>query len=431
MLRELILKEVKDLIRDPRIWLPFIISALILPVVGLIISTGIRGSVAEISAPINLLVNDLDNEFLTKYVLGNLSKLGLINNLTVVHVGDLTSLKTMALEGGFDVILIIGDGFTRSLLSGLKANITLIDVVRTVGMMSSLKSSIITSLFNDVVGDVVLRYYGLNTSSSIIKSPTNALIMTYLVPRNQLITGSSSLLTQLSMTSLIIPLALMIITISVLQMAATSTAIENEEKTLEVLLTLPISRFSILMSKLLGSFTVALVGSSFNILGFIIYFYIFSTTLTTSVPTSTLDLTPSIYLIDLTSITYLAVSVILTSLAMAALGVTIGVLSSDVRIASTISGPIVMLVILPSYYIMFVDTLKIGAPLRYLLYALPFTQPMMIAKEAVITRPDSLTPIWLATSLLFSIMLLLLTSKMLALDKLLRAQRVLSSIRRR
>ncbi len=431
MLRELILKEVKDLIRDPRIWIPFIISALILPLVGLVVSTGIKEGVAEVSAPINLLVSDLDNGFLTKYVLDNLSKLELINNLTIAHVKDLAHLKAIALEGGFDVILIINEGFTKSLLSGLKANITLIDVVKTVGMMSALKSSIVTSLLNDVVGDIMLRYYGLNISSSIIKWPTNAIIMTYLVPRNQLVAGSSSLLTQLGMTSFIMPLVLMIITISVLQMAATSTAVENEERTLEVLLTLPMSRFDILMSKLLGSFTVALVGSSFNVFGFVIYFYIFSATLTTSVPASTLDFAPNIYLIDPTSIMYLTVSVVLASLAMASLGVTIGVLSNDVRIASTISGPIVMLVILPSYYIMFVDTLKIGAPLRYLLYALPFTQPMMIAKESVISRPDALTPMWLATSLLFSIMLLLLTSKMLTLDKLLRVQRALSSIRRR
>jgi ABC-2 type transport system permease protein len=43
MLKELILKEFKDLVRDPRIWIPFIISALVLPLTGLIVSRWYEG----------------------------------------------------------------------------------------------------------------------------------------------------------------------------------------------------------------------------------------------------------------------------------------------------------------------------------------------------------------------------------------------------
>lgn len=431
MFKELLLKEVKDLVRDPRIWLPFIISALVLPAIGFIVSTGVSESIKEVTSPIKLLVSNLDGGGITEYVLSNLSRYEVIGKLKVVSVRDFKLLKELAVSEDFDAILIIWDGFSESLVSNSRANVTVIDVIRYVGLTSTLKSTTVLSLLNDAIADVLLRSYGVNLSISYVKSPTNPSFMSYVASRDELVLGYQQVLMQLGLTSFILPLVMMIVTITVLQMAATSTAVENEEKTLEVLLTLPVSRFKILLSKLLGSFIVALVGSTFNILGFILYIYIFSTTITVSTVDGGLGLTPSLYLLEFTSAIYLIVSLVLASLAMAALGTTIGVLSSDVRIATTISGPIVMLVILPGYYLMFTDTMKLEVHLRYLLYALPFTQPMLIAKEAIAVRPDPLTPLWLLTSLLFSLVLISLTSHLLTLDKLLKLQRIFSSFRMR
>lgn len=212
-------------------------------------------------------------------------------------------------------------------------------------------------------------------------------------------------------------------------MAATSTAIENEEKTLEVLLTLPIPRFKILLGKLLGSFSVALLGSALNIAGFITYFYIFSVGFSTTLGNG-VEITQTLFLIQPGYILYLVISLVLASLAMATLGVTIGVLSSDVRIATTVSGPISMFVIIPSYYVMFTDVSRLSPIIKSLLYAIPFTQPMIMSKELMISQPDQLTPIWLLTSLMFSLTLIVLTSKILMFDKLIRIQRIFSRFRR-
>ena len=56
-----------------------------------------------------------------------------------------------------------------------------------------------------------------------------------------------------------------------MQIAATSVASEKEEKTLETLLSLPISRFTILFGKLAGSTIVAAVGAIAIIIGFNYY----------------------------------------------------------------------------------------------------------------------------------------------------------------
>jgi ABC-2 type transport system permease protein len=432
MLKELILKEFKDLVRDPRIWIPFIISALVLPLTGLIVSGGMRESISGIAIPSNVLVSDLDDTQLTRYVINNLNITGLVAKLEVVNISDMELLKDIAVSKGYEVIIIITPGFTNTVLNNLRPNLTIVDVVKSISFIPSLKSSIFSSVMNDLVGDYILKTHGVNLTLDLVKQPVNTVSLTYISTINQTVVGGSGIFVQVSMTSILMPIMFMIITITVLQMAATSTAIENEEKTLEVLLTLPISRFKILLGKLLGSFAVALLGSLASIVGFIIYILMFSTVFQSMIPsTEGFNITPIFNLINLKSVVYLIVSLILSSFAMAALGVTVGVLSSDVRIASTISSPIVMLVVLPGYYVMFADVGRLGSTLKYLLYMIPFTQPMIMAKELMFSSPGELTILWLITSLIFSLVLILLTSQLLRFEKLVRVQRFVSRLRRR
>lgn len=429
MLNELIKKEFKDLVRDPRIWIPFIISALILPVMGFVLSLGMRESVAEIASPSNVLVNDLDRSELTSYLISSLRDAKIVSKVEVVKTLDMEALLNYASSQSFDVVVLFEEGFKTAVNRNVRPNITIIDVVKSASFIPSLKSTFIASLINELLGDYILRSYGVNTSAYFIRSPTNIVTFTYIATYNQTLPGGSTIFAQLSITSFMLPIAFMIITIGVLQMAATSTAIENEEKTLEVLLTLPLSRFKILMGKLLGSFAVALIGSALNIAGFLIYFYVFSIGMSSAVGGAT-ELTPALALIQPTSLTYLVVSLVLASFAMATLGVTIGVLSSDVRIATTVSSPLSMLVIIPSYYIMFADVSRLNPVVKSLLYAIPFTQPMIMSKELILSKPDQLLPIWLLTSLTFSIILILLTSRILVFEKLVRIQRAISRFRR-
>ncbi|MCC6021878.1 MAG: ABC transporter permease [Desulfurococcaceae archaeon] len=432
MLKELILKEFKDLVRDPRIWIPFIISALVLPLTGLIVSGGMRESISGIAIPSNVLVSDLDNTQLTRYVINNLNTTGLVAKLEVVNISDMELLKDIAVSKGYEVIIIITPDFTNTVLNNLRPNLTIVDVVKSISFIPSLKSSIFSSVINDLVGDYILKTHGVNLTLDLVKQPVNTVSLTYISTINQTVVGGSGIFVQVSMASILMPIMFMIITITVLQMAATSTAIENEEKTLEVLLTLPISRFKILLGKLLGSFAVALLGSLASIVGFIIYILMFSTVFQSMIPsTEGFNITPIFNLINFKSVAFLIVSLILSSFAMAALGVTVGVLSSDVRIASTVSSPIVMLVVLPGYYVMFADVGRLGSTLKYLLYMIPFTQPMIMAKELMFSSPGELTILWLITSLIFSLVLILLTSQLLRFEKLVRVQRFVSRLRRR
>jgi len=60
------------------------------------------------------------------------------------------------------------------------------------------------------------------------------------------------------MAAFLVPLLAISLALTPMQMAATSMAVENEERTLETLLTLPVRPRDILLAKLLGMFAVAL-----------------------------------------------------------------------------------------------------------------------------------------------------------------------------
>lgn len=431
-MRALIAKEIKDLMRDPRIWIPFIISALVLPVMGILLSSGISESVESARTPVRAAVVDLDLSNLSRVTVGELSNQPAVSVVKVIQDVGLSNLEGIAHEYDVDAILVIPSGFEGDVLRGLRPNITVINVIKSASLMTTPKGVVLSYVINDVLGSLLLKLHNATVSLELIKFPVNTITLNYLINRNLTIAGGAEVFTRIGMTSFVMPLILMIITISILQMAATATAVENEEKTLEVLLTLPISRVSILLSKLLGSFTVALVGSSLNIIGFVLYLYIFSSTLTLPVSSeSMISLTPAFNLIPTSSVIYMAASVVLTALAMAALGVTIGALSSDVRIAATISGPVVMAIVLPGYYVMFADTFKLSPVIRALLYITPFTQPLIMSKELVIAEPSSVTPLWLLASLAFSIALIALTSYAFTLEKLSKLQRSLTRFGRR
>jgi ABC-2 type transport system permease protein len=77
--------------------------------------------------------------------------------------------------------------------------------------------------------------------------------------------------------SIALPITIMILLTYSIQIAATSVAVEKEEKTLETLLTMPMDRLAILLGKLSGSIVVAAVGAIAYMAG---YSYLMGSVLT-------------------------------------------------------------------------------------------------------------------------------------------------------
>jgi ABC-2 type transport system permease protein len=200
-----------------------------------------------------------------------------------------------------------------------------------------------------------------------------------------------------------------------MQIAATSVAMEKEEKTLETLLTMPTDRFAILMGKLSSSIIVAGVGAIAYTFGF--NYYISS--LTSAIPVSgnmnlvALGLAPSLF-----GYLLLGISLFVTLLAALALAVILSAFAQDVRSAQSLVSYVYPFLFVPALALMYVDINVLPFALKAIFYAIPFSQPIIASKA--VAMGDYLTAgLGVVYVTAFTLVIMYIASRLFATEKIL------------
>jgi len=203
-----------------------------------------------------------------------------------------------------------------------------------------------------------------------------------------------------------------------MQIAATSVASEKEEKTLETLLTLPIGRMTILAGKLVGS----VIGTAIGALAFVIGWNYYMGSITSAfqeapgVNLEAIGLAPT-----LTAYLLLGASLFVTLISALALAVSISVFAEDVRSAQTMVGYMYIVIIFPMIFMMYADINALPLPLRLILFAIPYTHPMLAARAAF--TGEYLTAIMgLGYVIVFTFVVLYVAAKIFGTEKILTAK---------
>ena len=344
--RNILIKELKELIRDPKILIGIIIIPIVMfPALGLVIGYAEQTAIEQAQKTSLLVLNNDGGNWsqaLISYLKAAGAETTIANDLTPQQLVD----QGLLAKNNATQFVEIPQGFTENFTKHFAGDTNIMAVVNVYGeftiggVFSNIGSSGITSLvynFNRYVAPDVL----LTTQSSIIKGE----IQQNVDPA----TLSSLLLSQ----SIILPITIMILLTYSMQIAATSVAMEKEEKTLETLLTVPVDRFSILMGKLSSSALVAGLGAITYLIG---YSYLFGS-ITSGVPTTgtsldlaTLGLAPTAFGYFL-----LGISLFVTLLAGLALAVIMSAFAEDVRGATALVGYVYPLIFIPSLALIYID----------------------------------------------------------------------------
>jgi ABC-2 type transport system permease protein len=410
--RNILIKELKELIRDPKILVGIIIIPVIMfPVLGLVIGYA-EQTAMEQAQKTRLLVlnNDGGNwsETFISYLQAAGAETTIVNNLTpqqLVNQGRLA-------ENNATQFVEIPQGFTENLTKHFASDTKITAVVNVYGIFniggifSNIGSSGITGLvysFNRYVAPDVLQ----TTQSSIIKGE----IQQNVDPS----TLSSLLISQ----SIILPIAIMILLTYSMQIAATSVAMEKEEKTLETLLTVPVDRFSILMGKLSSSALVAGLGAITYLVG---YSYLFGS-ITSGVSTTGASLDLAALGLAPTALGYilLGITLFVTLLAGLALAVIMSAFAEDVRGATALVGYVYPLIFIPSFALIYIDINVLPLPIKAVLFAIPFSQPI-IASKAVIAGDYLTTILGIIYVTAFTLVVMYIASRLFATEKILTAK---------
>jgi ABC-2 type transport system permease protein len=412
-------KELKELVRDPKVLLGMIVFPLILfPVMGSIMGYSMQSAQEQAAkTPLVVVNNDGENwsESLIQILSNYSSKVSVMNNVII----NKTSASELLSKYNTTQFIVIPKGFSANMNAHeanatVKADISFYGVFSGGGVFESVGSSIIDNLvylFNRIVAPDAIY----SQKSTIIKGE----IYNNVDP---------AALSRLMMSQAIaMPVIIIILLSYSMTIAATSVAMEKEEKTLETLLTLPMDRFAILMGKLSGSILIAAVGALAYMVGFNYYIGGITSTIPSGVNFNlvNLGLVPSLF-----GYLLLGISLFVTILSALALAVIISAFAEDVRTAQSLVGYVYPFLFIPAIALMYLDINSVPLALKVVLYAIPYTQPI-VASKAVIMGDYWTAVLGIIYVTAFTLAVMYVASRLFATEKILTAKLKMRGLRKR
>ncbi len=416
-LRNIIVKEVKELVRDPRILLGIILVPLLMfPLMGFMMRTS-QEAAMESMKNLSVGIIDLDNDVFAQ----NLTEfLEVYGNLKVETL-DASSINEVARyvqDSNVTAVIVVPEDFSKNLTEGIRVELKVYGVFRGGGIAESGAFSAISSplqYFEQRLVDQRLREALLDPD--VVLNPIE--ISPGSVVKGEPVDVNPDTLFAVAMTQFIgFPLAIILLIILAMQLAATSVASEKEEKTLETLLSLPISRFTLLMGKLTGSVIVAALGAIATIVGVLYYMgsITFGAATEMMVDLSAVGLAPGLF-----GYAVLGLSLFVSLLSALALAVVVSVFADDVRGAQSLLSFVYLPLFIPMLVLMFTDINALPPSLGMILLAIPFTHPMLAARA--MTTGDYFTAIWgIGYVAIFTLVILYVAARIFATEKILTMQ---------
>ena len=374
-LLNIVLKEIKELVRDPKVLLPMIVIPLVMfPLMGFAVQTSMETAAQSIGETSIGLINEDQGP-----VAQSLESYLAVFNFTITHLDGvpLEQALVQVQDSNLTSLIIIPSGFSDNIIEGKTADITVYTPFKGGGVIESTRSSTVNALLSNFE-QVILNQ---RISQEFPESNATEVLNPIALNDKSIVKGKSADVSpdilfglMLSQTT-VMPVGMITLLIFAMQLAATAVASEKEEKTLETLLTLPINRTMILAGKLTGSIIVALVGAVAYIVGFGYYMNSF----TGMVPTEAVDLAAIGMAPSLASYAILGISLFMALISALALAISLSVFAEDVRGAQALVGPLSILFVFPMIFAIFTDINALPFPLSTILLAIPFTHPLLAA----------------------------------------------------
>jgi ABC-2 type transport system permease protein len=416
-LMRIIKKEVLEMVRDPRLLLGMIIvPVLIFPLIGMSMSASVS-SVEDSMSHIELGIVNLDG--------GNRSD-DLISFMVAHGITDsyYSSADLDMMLGGIkypvDLFMVIQQNFTQTIEANGSALVVLYTTLETYSISEGLKSEGISALVYEYRESVLNERIAQSYTGVDISEVKNPVVVSSLsVIDGEVVANSPSEITNQMMTqSIMIPMVLMILLIMAAQLAATSVAMEKEEKTLETLLTTPVPRSTILFGKIAGVVVISAIAVVAYMVGFSYYM---SSMNAISSDGSGIDLAAIGLAPSPEGMVILLATLFLSLVSALSLSVLVASFTEDVRSAQSLLGVLYVPIFIPALVLMFVDISQLPGIAQGAILAIPFTYPILAAK-AMYTGEYTLVLFGIVYQVIFTAVIIYVASRFFSSEKILTAR---------
>jgi ABC-2 type transport system permease protein len=317
------------------------------------------------------------------------------------------------------LLLIIPQGFGDSLVEFEPKTIETYTYMRSFSLIGARGSAIlrgVVTALNQVISNNYLKEKLPGNDPEKIKNPIRS--RDFVIVKSKMAEGSAAqIAATISSQSVLVPVVLMMIIIYCSQMVISAVAMEKQNKTLETLLTVPISRASIITAKMLSAGLVGLLSAAIYMVGF----KSFMGGMTSDIQSSaqTLETMKSLGLTYSTmGYLLLGISLFIAILCALALAMILGVLAEDFRSAQAMIMPMIFLAMIPYFLALFADFNTMSLPVKIFTLAIPFSHPFMTTQNLYLQNYGA---IWggIAYMLAVFAVLVFLAARIFSTDKIL------------
>lgn len=369
----LLKKELAELINMQTI-LSIVVSLVMFVILGNVMSVTMEEAVKQ-EYTLNIIDHD-DTDF-TANLIDRLKECGAEVKLYDAD-GDYADILASTEQ---ESVIILPEGFSDTVQSGKTCEVISIEGMKSSAMMSNLKgNSSALSLISSCISEIFAEQFGISADDiKIINNPISVSEST-VVGNESAQAGKSDIMNQLMTKSMILPIIVFMLIVMTSQTLISAISNEKIDKTLETLLSAPVSRISILTAKMLATSIVALLQAVVFMVGF--SFFMSGATESASEIASTMagqvmpvDEAMQKLGLVLSGADYILIGVQMFFTVMICLSISLmlGVLVTDTKQSQTVVMPLLFGAMIPYMISMFADINTLPIVIRIIVYAIPFT----------------------------------------------------------
>jgi len=403
MIGNIVKKEFKELFTLSTL-IPIVVVAIVFASVGQMIG-GVEESMEE--KPVIGIVDIDDGDF------SDIAMSVLTERAEVIYDGSDAEegLEEVRKENGV-ALLVIPENFSQNIYANHPGEIEIYWIMKGAGMMDSISSGTVEGLIQAVNQEISKKLIQQDSSSdpALVLNPTTRIDTTSFKGKEIEGLSPSQLGNMLNSQSIVIPIVVMMLIIMAGASVISSMGLEKENKTLETLLTLPVRRSHIVIGKIVGSALVGMIMAAIYMIGFSRYM--------SSFQTSDINLADFGLALGMPDYLLVGISLFVALLAGLALCIVLGTFAKNYRSAQALIFPITALAMISSFIVMFKDFDTIPVILRVLLFAIPFSHPMM-AMRALMLDNYFLVIGGIAYTAVFTVIMIVVAVRIFNSDRLL------------
>lgn len=375
----LLKKELSELINAQMI-LGLVVSLCLFWLMGNVMKS-VTNELVEDSKNTNVYVCDMDDSEFTHELLSRLESDGAKVNMVTVDNDDYAeALK----DKDYKSFVVLPKGFADSVKEGKKPEIISVTKIKSASTFSGLTGGTesAVALINSYVSKELAKQQGVSDSDlNIIESPMSVVDHTVVADRSARI-SSSAIIGKITSQNILLPIIIMVLIMMTSQSLIASISNEKIDKTLETLLSAPVSRGSVITAKMLAAAIVALINAGVMMFGFTFYSKSLTGAITSEIdtsgvlnaPLSTDEAFRQLGLnLGFTDYLMVGIQLFVTIMICLAISIILGALVNDSKTSQTMLLPIMMMVMIPWFVSMFTDVNALPTVPKLIVYAIPFT----------------------------------------------------------